>query len=1090
MKIKKKASTTYVSSEHEGVIQSVNVKNISMLTSFMRDKIYSDPRKAAITETISNAVDEHKKYNIEKPVDVVVTRDFITIRDYAKGLSEKEVYDVFFTYLNSTKDKTDDYIGGFGIGAKSPSSYSDTWYVESYYNGKLNVYVSSIEGDNGVTRKLFSDVDKPGESGICVKIPVTSKQNTKIEYELKAIILLLRDIVLFASSESEDVINVYYCPDSTLDAFESKTAEEKEAYRVSKNLPKIFNYRKEHDSIGILASKYTFNNEFAIDEWVIDDKVTKYSNTEEFRVTAERGIICRYRKDGIRSNDIIVSYVDNGRSLKNVAYAEQSPVILYPDNNINRDSIIVTDGYSYYPVSASKVAHAAYIGNEDNNASCGSVNIMREIEQYIRYFTPADTDRYYSSYLYLSAVVFFDRSEMPIMPNRESLRDDNIFYRALYDKLCSFKEYMRQHINDIAYILLTSNNERHNELSKTKHVLSSNISYFENIRQVKDIIDKSDTRFKDILPLLRYSLKASDICAYVQLNKIGDKVWFVDGDNTYFTDEFLLSNANLIYLHVANHTDKFKEGNTLVPGAPAINFNVINFDKDGDKKINLLSDYTKKFIIIPEDIDPYKLNYAHIEYGICELAYGKSDEKDISVVSKNEILKSSEKAAWYKLQNLCVIQGKEDEIINIIKEIDSSYIKNINYFLLSDIQSKMESILSNSIHYDASLGFGFYKDSVVHVDYKNRILINRSRSVGETGNIKATKFLATPLDKNRSYTTQKIEIDVRGDNISKDTLIGIYAYTPSRHGKKSLNRIASIAARDIIIVPEIDSKLYNKFSDKEKERVNKWIAYSKLPDISLAVGDSMYTVIVNNTNYTRLKQLGFSEGRSLDVVDEFVKHILVDDIQLANPFTYMTMLLTAKRITFSEDNMDKMFTLESKSEFVFKILACLLYSFIVPEPFPSLYETSPLSSKMDAVVTRIKAICDEDEQEKVKTKILNILIKPYKDNLIKCYKLVKNKKNYNKLWRAIKLMSVTNNARVLRIISMIRDRLTCDNTHKNIGTIMHTLYVNTRIGDSEVTYMTLMKEYNKALGFDEHKNIGIVDKDNIINSLKKELEIE
>ena len=173
MKIKENKSNLFFSGEiGEGVEQKVNVQNSNLITSILRDKIYTDKLRAALIEPLSNAVDEHRKYGIGRPVEVYIENNIIHIRDFAKGLSEEDVYKVFFTYLNSTKNDSDEAIGGFGLGAKAPSAYTDTWYVTSFHDGTKTVYMSSVEGSKGYTRKLQQVACDPNDTGIMVSIPI------------------------------------------------------------------------------------------------------------------------------------------------------------------------------------------------------------------------------------------------------------------------------------------------------------------------------------------------------------------------------------------------------------------------------------------------------------------------------------------------------------------------------------------------------------------------------------------------------------------------------------------------------------------------------------------------------------------------------------------------------------------------------------------------------------------------------------------------------------------------------------------------------------------------------------------------------
>lgn len=1086
MKIKKKASNTYVSCENEGVVQSVNIKNISMLTAFMRDKIYSDTRKAAITETISNAVDEHKKHNVDRPVTVIVTQDFISIRDYAKGLPEQEVYDVFFTYLNSTKDKTDEYVGGFGIGAKSPSSYANTWYVSSYYNGKLNVYVSSVEGDNGVTRKLFSDIDRPGESGICVKIPITVKQGSDLNEELRLITLLLRDIVLFASSEKDNVIEVYYYPINTLDTFEKLSEEEKETYKISKYFAKLCNYRKSDDSLGVFASKYAINNEFFIDEWKLTDAEKNKKYDSDFtNITNGQGIVFRYRKDNISNNDIIVSVVDKDDRLDKRFYERQDICTTYNSDNYT-SKIIVTDGYSYYNVSIRDIGRHGE--GEDIFKKISSITYPFFIGNYRYYF------RSYTGGNFTNIVIFFDRSELPIMPNRETLRNDNLFFRKVYDRITEFYDYFKSNINNITYTLLSSANARHNLITGYDHTLVSNITYFEHIKSILEFIDKSDPKFSDIISVLSLNLSSANrVYTYLALKNIEDKVWFLKPYNKYLTTDFILGNANLIYLHVANSTTKFISGNKLVPEMAPVEFSITGMKEANSSVLNSIDYFTEYYLIVPEDVNVKNINYMYIEYGIYLLLSEDNLEKSNSINTKSDIIKASINTFWRHACPICVIQCKNEEAEDIIKTLNANAKKNKNYFLLSDIKETMDTVLKQSIHYDSSVGFGFYLDSVVKVDRKNRILINRSKAAKANDVIRATIRKVLPANYKQDYVNQKVEINIKDKAITEDTIIELEGIS-IKNRKTQIDSIAKTKLKNIVIVPETASSVYNKLNDNEKSSVDRWLDFSALNCEALLGSEYIYVLIANTQNYNKLKSLGALEGKDLNAIDQYILRLKEYSVSHNAPYTYLTMLISGKEYNIIEpDDVDKIFKTDDKGKLILGIIAGCLYKLIVPESDIKEFEYSALQANIGRAINHIKILNGGVISNELHTKVVNKLMRPYKDNFIKLYKFVSNKNNYSRVWKAIKLLVSLHKYSIHKVFTYIEsryrkyeeDNMCCFKFNDDVYKILSSIARAIRIDSSdEVIYTILMQEFNEALGFDRNKNISALDKQSLVEEIK------
>ena len=129
---------------------SVSLNN-SKFFRVMSDTLYSDKIGSIIRELACNAIDAHRSSkNLERPFQVFLPCERnpkFCIRDFGTGLSPEQIETVYTCYFESTKDGNNDDIGGFGLGAKTPFSYTDSFVVRSYFNGKLYTYTISFSGD-------------------------------------------------------------------------------------------------------------------------------------------------------------------------------------------------------------------------------------------------------------------------------------------------------------------------------------------------------------------------------------------------------------------------------------------------------------------------------------------------------------------------------------------------------------------------------------------------------------------------------------------------------------------------------------------------------------------------------------------------------------------------------------------------------------------------------------------------------------------------------------------------------------------------------------------------------------------------------
>jgi hypothetical protein len=163
-------------------IQSSQVSNMDMdlegmkqACQIFRDNIYTDKILAVVREWVSNAVDEHLKHSIKQPVETGVKEGRFFVRDFAKGLDDNGIRNVFGKYFRSTKSDSDQPIGGFGVGAKAGHCYQDAFYVSSFHNGIKTIYSCILGGDESgasIGQVIEMSQEPTTESGLLVEIEI------------------------------------------------------------------------------------------------------------------------------------------------------------------------------------------------------------------------------------------------------------------------------------------------------------------------------------------------------------------------------------------------------------------------------------------------------------------------------------------------------------------------------------------------------------------------------------------------------------------------------------------------------------------------------------------------------------------------------------------------------------------------------------------------------------------------------------------------------------------------------------------------------------------------------------------------------
>lgn len=129
--------------------QFFSIQDQGMIFDILRNKMYSNPALAICREITCNARDAHREIGKQdQPIQVTIpnTLDpFYRIKDWGPGISPDRMSNIFIKYTASTKRDDNLQTGGFGLGAKTPFSYSDTFTIETVHDGKKYNYACVID---------------------------------------------------------------------------------------------------------------------------------------------------------------------------------------------------------------------------------------------------------------------------------------------------------------------------------------------------------------------------------------------------------------------------------------------------------------------------------------------------------------------------------------------------------------------------------------------------------------------------------------------------------------------------------------------------------------------------------------------------------------------------------------------------------------------------------------------------------------------------------------------------------------------------------------------------------------------------------
>ena len=155
-----------------------SISDYGMIFDILRNKLYSNPILSICREISCNAVDAHREVGKQDtPIQITLPTTFdpyYKIKDWGPGISPDRMENIFVKFGSSTKRNTNSQIGSFGLGAKCPMAYTDTFTIETVVDGIKYNYACVI------------DETQIGKIVLLSKIPTDDPNGTEIIIEVKS----------------------------------------------------------------------------------------------------------------------------------------------------------------------------------------------------------------------------------------------------------------------------------------------------------------------------------------------------------------------------------------------------------------------------------------------------------------------------------------------------------------------------------------------------------------------------------------------------------------------------------------------------------------------------------------------------------------------------------------------------------------------------------------------------------------------------------------------------------------------------------------------------------------------------------------
>lgn len=178
--------TTEFDTNCVGEVIDFEIESDAQMFEAISVSLYPDPVKAISREITSNAYDANKENGKEDvPVKIYLPGEFLSIDDSGPGISPERMRKVFCFLGRSTKRDTNDYIGGFGLGAKTPYALSSQFTIETVHEGIHYTY-TAYKDENFMPKLMLMDKrETQRPSGTSIKIPVEYSKRWQFREQLR-----------------------------------------------------------------------------------------------------------------------------------------------------------------------------------------------------------------------------------------------------------------------------------------------------------------------------------------------------------------------------------------------------------------------------------------------------------------------------------------------------------------------------------------------------------------------------------------------------------------------------------------------------------------------------------------------------------------------------------------------------------------------------------------------------------------------------------------------------------------------------------------------------------------------------------------
>jgi hypothetical protein len=109
------------------------------------------------------------------------------VRDFGVSMTHETVMNTYTTVFESTKDTSNDEVGGFGMGGKTPFAIGDEFSVTCYLEGEARLYSMCIGARGEPTVSLMGAFPTEEPNGVEVRFAVPAKDVEKFQEAIRTV---------------------------------------------------------------------------------------------------------------------------------------------------------------------------------------------------------------------------------------------------------------------------------------------------------------------------------------------------------------------------------------------------------------------------------------------------------------------------------------------------------------------------------------------------------------------------------------------------------------------------------------------------------------------------------------------------------------------------------------------------------------------------------------------------------------------------------------------------------------------------------------------------------------------------------------